>query len=224
MAVMRDVCRTALVMIACMCPWARGAEPSPPPPEQKMLLQKPLDAGGELVIVRGPETDAARFRGILPEEMIGPARAVFSVWAELRAGGDGGEGRAAIVLWSALLPVLKDERAPTVAALDAAIRQGELVVALAWGSAIYLYIQEIGPPGVWGGRTAVLRPADWSLLAAASSILPEQIHVKLDRAKDGRWSAVVIHRVPNGEQRTRFDQVKETWEFRKADRQQTDAK
>jgi hypothetical protein len=195
-----------------------------------MLLQKPLDAGGELVIVRGPETDAARFRGILPEEMIGPARAVFSVWAELRAGGDGGdggdggEGRAAIVLWSALLPVLKDERAPTVAALDAVIRQGELVVALAWRSAIYLYIQEIGPPGAWGGRTAVLRPADWSLLAAASSILPEQIHVKLDRAKDGRWSAVVIHRVPNGEQRTRFDQVKETWEFRKADRRQTDAK
>jgi hypothetical protein len=154
-------------------------------------------------------------QGVLPEEFSDRAGVAFAVWAELRFRGGDGTGGRALMLWATLLPAPLQQQGPPVAALEAAIRQGELVVALFWDATIYLYKQVIGRPDAWDGHVAILRATDWSLLAAASSIRPEQLRLNIDRGGGAGWRVEVIHRVPRGEQRTLFEQIQDAWAFRK---------
>jgi hypothetical protein len=209
-------CAFVTVIVLGAVQVALAAEPPIEP--DSVLLRKPLENGHELVVVRSPNVILGPFGDALIDDSEKMVQSVFSVRAELRSAG----ADAPLVLWSTVLPRLKEPKDTGIAILDATIQQKELVVALLSGANIFVYCQKLGWPVAFEGHATMLQ--DWCLFSVQEIIPADQIRLKLSLSEGGLWQADVTHRYEDSRQdagaekllikQTWFEQVKGKWEFK----------
>jgi hypothetical protein len=169
-----------------------------------VLFRKPLEQDREIVVLREPDGDANRLRGVMDPRLLEQATAVYAIRLELWSPGQSPMLLAVRVRVETMGPELGVE------ILDVLADSHGVVVALAEGPDIGLWRVEfgLGSSVDW----APLHVGDWAIAAPLRPLGRRQVKVNLERA-DNRLAAEVTDLRARRPQAIRFEQVADTWVF-----------